>query len=231
MNLRILFVLLFVFAAAGELTAQQSAAEIPLHVKNVILPKRAAWIERYARSTSETNARDIAEIHTLIFDGERYSETRFSDGTKSQTWVAGTIMATLDTIEGREEISINDSRTDQLAKKTGREFPGLEYISAETFRGEVKYAGIACWHFSQEKVFSPENAPPHLRNSEKNDIEKREVWIDMKSLLPVARSINGKEIVYYFHPVPAGPASMPIQVQTEIKNYKKAMARYFPDTK
>jgi hypothetical protein len=183
----------------------------------------AAWTVDITQESS-TPARGAYLKHVEVTQVDKLKKIHldWSDGTSSEKW----------TIPGLPVTFVQNPRTGTVwpqqngsAMQTSSNF-GLTYdsfafawIKPENLQEKtpISYQGKQCFHYIGSTTYA-------LPGSKPSDEDKREAWIDAKTLYPVALDTGSSLTTFTFQDKPpTGPLTPPPEFEKEIAYYKAVM--------
>jgi hypothetical protein len=180
-------------------------------------PERSAWtievtrpeVEEVAQNAKNAQKqREVVEIASA-HDGESKRDVvSYSDGSKREFWFVGEYALWPYPDGSRAGVSSGDSEVQLPEPVESPRFPGLAWLSADSYEDVAKMGGQQCRHY--------------VRPGE-GDVW--EAYIGFESGLPVAARFGSVVHNYAFTTPPAGPLQMPEMFAQALEDVKEQAAR------
>lgn len=156
---------------------------------------------------------EVSKISNLL-----YVEISKTNNQFTRAWRPGTLNLTI--FKDSKDSKVNSTRTPQ-------KFPAVfflesdpfwfSWLNRDDFKEEVEYEGVKCRRYQQNVVIPSYGPFP-------DGISTYQMWIDAKTLVPVAFDDGEVRYDLKFGGPPAVMPSMPEDVQKEIKRYQELLA-------
>lgn len=217
---RAIFLLAVAIATAPALLRAQKPDNVPPPKPPFVRPppSQSAWTIKVTRAAQTEDSQDAQPAKkqrvVVAIASTRYGESKrdvvnYSDGSKVEYWFVGGYGFWPYPGSSRVGVSasdLEDMTTNEPATSPG--FPGLYWLSAESYQGVAKIGDVTCRHY--------------LKGGEGDSWE---AWIGLESGLPVAAKFGSVGHTYAFTTPPAVPLQMPAAYAQALEAVKKQAAR------
>ena len=100
------------------------------------------------------------------------------------------------------------------------DFGGMPDLSLQNYVDAVKFGGTECYHFFLKHT-RPEGDTMTINAAERAETHNREIWIDVKTKLPVAFDDGESIRLYTFSPQRPAPLTLPANFAAELQHYQE----------
>ena len=204
-------------------TLLKHAPEFSQWIVTSSTPTAAASKGTLASVSDAAGSKVLKRVQVIKTGSTRYILDVESNGTRMETWCAGTKQVYLrpewkhpmlaDESDIKDPMSVDISKTD---------FPGCEWVSAKNYKGIQKLSGRDCIFFSDTVVITQEIVPGNSSKTSSYQYQAS-AYVDLETRLPVMLVTPTEVAVYQFGTAPNSPLTLPAPVKEVIDEQEKAV--------
>jgi len=216
--------LLITLAAVGRMAAQSPTLVPPPEPPLVLAMPENMHVEITVQNSKDhekpgatpSQALDGAEVRSIEIiktGATREIVVTPRQGKVKEYWVLDGFIFTASPYGNRVDRDVYNSLLPAYLNPGSRDIYGMEGVTLDRYKGLASYNGKPCYYYESGTLSKPEGQPKEPRPVEVGMLAPfaggKQVWIDVKSKLPVAAVLPEGLCIYTFHPFPTVPLEPP----------------------